>query len=139
MTIPANNEASPPLATHIMSFASGFAKTLVHILITWVRLVPLVLFWLTVVAAFSLSDNDLQSLIESFLEANPQELLLTIKSLFSMLSLASLLMAGFYVHLQNSTVSSVSGVAGTSIIASAPLSGSKQIDDIATDNTSKPE
>lgn len=138
MTIPANNEASPPLATHIMSFASGFAKTLVHILITWVRLVPLVLFWLTVVAAFSLSDNDLQSLIESFLEANPQELLLTIKSLFSMLSLASLLMA-VYVHLQNSTVSSVSGVAGTSIIASAPLSGSKQIDDIATDNTSKPE
>ncbi len=125
MTMPANNEASPPLATRIMSFASGFAKTLVHILITWVRLVPLVLFWLTVVAAFVLSDNDLQSLIESFLEANPQELRLTITSLFSMLSLASLLMAGFYVHMQN--------------IASAPLSGSKQIDDIATDNTSKPE
>lgn len=101
MPIPAKNEASTSPAIRILCFASGFgygfAKTLVHILITWVRLVPLVLFWLTVVAAFFLSDNDLQSLIESFLEANPQELRLTITSLFSMLSLASLLMAGFYV------------------------------------------
>lgn len=88
MPIPAKNEASPSPAIRILCFASGFgygfAKMIMQTLITLAHLVPLLFFW-TVFIAFFFTSGDSLNLIESILEATPQEMHSVITGLFGKL------------------------------------------------------
>lgn len=88
MPIPAKNEASTSPAIRILCFASGFgygfAKMIIETLITLAHLIPLLFFW-TVFAALIFSGNDPLNLIESILEATPQEMHSVITGLFGKL------------------------------------------------------
>ena len=88
MAIPAKNEDSPSPTIRIMfilsGFGYGFAKMIIETLITLAHLIPLLFFW-TVFVAFFFTSGDSLSLIESILEATPQEMHSVITGLFGKL------------------------------------------------------
>lgn len=88
MATPAKNKASTSPAIRMMfilsSFNYGFAKIIIETFITLAHLIPLLFFW-TVFAALIFSGNDQFNLIESILEATPQETHSVITSLFARL------------------------------------------------------